>query len=194
VLGTSAPNYTLVGDDGAFVQGLDLAAGWLLEDRVDACLVVAAEEADWLTAEAIRLFDPRGVPAEGAGALLLTREPSGAIAELSRVTHAHGFATSVERVRAARRMRAEVTLADARAVLLDGTTGTSADPAETQAWSDWNGERRSPLRGTGMAFTASAAWLCVLAVEACRASRPAVASVVGVNRQAIAAMFIPVGE
>ena len=40
VLGNISLNYTLVGDPGAFVQGLALGANWVVEGRVDGCLVV----------------------------------------------------------------------------------------------------------------------------------------------------------
>src|SRR4029079_15259432 len=40
LLGTTAVNYTLVGDPGTFLQGLALAADWLSAKRVDGCLVV----------------------------------------------------------------------------------------------------------------------------------------------------------
>ena len=70
-LGSTAINYTLVGDAGTFLHGLSLAGGWLLEERVDRCLVVAAEEMDWLTADAFRHFDRGVVCAAGAGAVCL---------------------------------------------------------------------------------------------------------------------------
>ncbi len=56
LLESSCVNYTLVGDPGTFLQALALAAGWLSDGRVDSCLVVGAEELDWLTADAYRRF------------------------------------------------------------------------------------------------------------------------------------------
>lgn len=73
LLGTTAINYTLVGDPGTFLQGLALGADWLLDDRVNACLVIGAEEIDWLTADAYRLFARKIVLSDGAGALYLRR-------------------------------------------------------------------------------------------------------------------------
>src|SRR2546422_8586932 len=63
VLGTTAINYTLIGDPGTFLQGMALAADWLGNHRVDGCLVIGAEEGDWLTAGAYRLFARRVVVA-----------------------------------------------------------------------------------------------------------------------------------
>ncbi len=45
-LGAKVIGYTLVGDDGTFLQGLALAAQWLADDKVDACVVIGAEETD----------------------------------------------------------------------------------------------------------------------------------------------------
>jgi 3-oxoacyl-(acyl-carrier-protein) synthase len=71
VLGTSAVNYTLVGDQGTFLQGLVLAADWLRAGQTDAVVVVSTEETDWLMADAFRLFSRGVVLAEGAGAVCL---------------------------------------------------------------------------------------------------------------------------
>ena len=73
MLGTTAINYTLVGDPGTFLQGLALAADWLQEARVDGCLVIGAEEVDWLTADAYRLFARKIILSEGAGAVYVRR-------------------------------------------------------------------------------------------------------------------------
>src|SRR6266511_2316719 len=62
LLGTTAVNYTLVGDPGTFLQALALAADWLLSESVDGCLVIGAEEMDWLTADAQRLFTRKIIP------------------------------------------------------------------------------------------------------------------------------------
>src|SRR5438093_6335231 len=74
LLGTTAINYTLVGDPGAFLQGVALAADWLLSEKVDGCLVVGVEEMDWLTTDAYRLFARKVILSDGAGALYLRRD------------------------------------------------------------------------------------------------------------------------
>ena len=73
LLGTTAINYTLVGDPGTFLQGAVIAADWLLAGRVDGCLVVGAEEIDWLTADAYGLFARKIILSDGAGAVYLRR-------------------------------------------------------------------------------------------------------------------------
>ena len=66
-LGSNGISYSIVGDDGAFLQGLVLAAQWLGQGRVDGCLVIGAEELDWIVADARRLFQRSSVPSGGAG-------------------------------------------------------------------------------------------------------------------------------
>ena len=76
MLGAHATNYTMIGDSAEFLCGLDLAAGWLASEEVDGCLVACGEELDWLTAEAMGLFERGCVMGEGAAALYLERANS----------------------------------------------------------------------------------------------------------------------
>src|SRR5690606_23252409 len=104
LLGATAINYTVVGDPGTFLQGIALAADWLLSNRVDGCLVVGAEEMDWLTADATRLFEPEIIISDGAGALYLKRETDSKNIRLSAVTDAQLFHRAPSRLRAAERV------------------------------------------------------------------------------------------
>ena len=120
LLGTTAINYTLVGDPGTFLQGVALAADWLTRGEVDGCLVLGAEEIDWLTADAFRLFTRRLILSEGAGALYLRREPaSGLCVALHGVTNAHAFFDQAGRLNAARSVRAELPVTSAGELLCD---------------------------------------------------------------------------
>lgn len=193
VLGTPEINYTLVGDPGTFLQGLALAADWLLSNRVESCLVVGAEELDWLVAKAFGLFDRQGIISEGAAALYLRRDGDAAGAvELQAVSQAHLFFNQRQRVQAARQARAEIGGAQQNALLCDGIQGIRRlDLAENEAWRDWTGARLSPKRVFGEAFVAAAAWQCVAAIDALNqlGYTSATVSVVGCNQQAIAARF-----
>lgn len=75
-LGLTGPVTTIVGDTGAFLHGLETASLWLELGLVDACLVVGAEEADWMTAEGLSLLEPSAILAEGAGAVLVAAADS----------------------------------------------------------------------------------------------------------------------
>jgi 3-oxoacyl-(acyl-carrier-protein) synthase len=194
LLGTDAINYTLVGDPGSFLQGVALAADWLVSERVDGCLVVGAEEIDWLTTEAFRLFDRTAVVSDGAGALYLRRKSNnGRAVRLEAITQAHSFSKKQSRVQAAERARKELGGGGEESLLCDGLQGVlRLDRPEIAAWKDWAGSRLSPKRVLGEGLMAAAAWQCVAAVDALEQNQynAAVVSLVGCNQQAIAARFV----
>ncbi len=192
-LGSSAENYTVVGDATAFVHGLEIAAHWLKEGRVDGCLVVAAEELDWLTADAFRHFSRSVVCAEGAGALYLTSAlTESTVVELDAVSDGVPFTEHVFPEEAVRRAAADLASSHDEELLVDGLRGGSRlDQPEAAAWQDWPGPRLSPKRLLGEALTASAAWQCIVGCAAIASGRhpSSRVSVVGPNAQAIAARF-----
>jgi hypothetical protein len=189
LLGTTAINYTLVGDPGAFLQGLALAADWLLNQRVEGCLVIGAEELDWLTADACRMFARKVILSDGAGVLYLRSHP--AAAQLQSVTGSHSFTRRQNRIDAARKVRAELPGGCLDHLLCDGTQKLGrADEAEEAAWRDWPGDRLSPKLVLGEGLAAGSAWQCVAAIDALSRYAAATVSVVGCNQQAIGAHFV----
>ncbi len=196
LLGTTCINYTLVGDGGTFLEGCAIAADWLLSQRVDGCLVVAAEELDWIIADAFRYFGRSAVLGEGAGALYLrATRPAGPGAELRLVTDPHLFTANQSAGIAALRARTQLGALTPEFVLCDGLQGVSwLDRGELSAWRDWSGPTLSPKRVCGEAFSAAAAWQCALAGdELARQTRVgAYVSVVGANEQAICAEFVAI--
>jgi 3-oxoacyl-(acyl-carrier-protein) synthase len=194
VLGVTGINYTLVGDPGTFLQGLALAADWLLAGQVEGCLVIGAEEIDWLTTEACYLFERNTVVADGAGALYLRRQTNQKPAvRLRTVTQSHLFSKVQSRAKAAKRARAEIVTPAKDHLLCDGIQGMPViDRAEKAAWSDWPGPRVSPKLILGEGLMAGAAWQCVAAFNALQTGKfpAATVSVVGSNQQAIAAQFV----
>jgi len=184
LLGTTAVNYTQVGDDTAFVQGLATAAGWLLEDRVDGCLVIGAEECDWLTSDAMRLFAPETVLAEGAGAIYLKRSASGVA--LEAITDPQIYLGRDPRSAAIRAVQRELETLGAPTQLFD------SGAAQGDPWQDWPGRRTSLRQFTGDAFCAASAWQVVAAAEALRKPSTARVSVMvaGCNHAAIGLSLI----
>ncbi len=181
-LGTSAANDTLVGDGGHFASGLELATIWLQDGVVDTCLVVAAEEVDWLVADAFRRFRRDVVVAEGAGALLLGRDPGPALARLEAVHVSPVFDGTADRA--------------AVAAELDGDLGRWDGPATLRVDGpgpvpDWTGPCRAPGAVLGEALSAGAAWQAVLAVASVAdgAHPVAVSRTVGRLTHAGAAVF-----
>ncbi len=194
LIGTTGINYTLVGDPGTFIQGLVLAADWLTENRVDGCLVIGAEEMDWLTAGAVHLLERLTIFGDGAGALYLRRDADqNPAAQLKAVTNAHLFSNRKSRTEAIRLTRGELSGVTERALLCDGLQGLRrADRDEEEAWSDWTGSRLSVKTILGEALMASAAWQCVAAVDALGQSAydAANVSVAGTNQQSIGVQFV----
>ena len=193
LLGTAAINYTLVGDPGTFLQGLALAADWLASGHVEGCLVVGAEEGDWLLADAFRHFARRVILGEGAGAVHLRRAPVGrATVRLQAITSPHLFLPDQPRIAAAQKMRTELGPCQSGDLLVGGTQDCPRyDAAELAAWRDWAGPRLVPKRVLGEGLSAASAWQCVLAIDALQQGRcrAATVSVVGCNQQAIGARF-----
>ena len=178
--GTTAVNYTVVGDQGEFVKSLALAAEWLNAGTVDGCLVVGAEEADWLSAEALGMLAPHLPSAEGAGAVYLRREP--AAVELVAVTQPQLYVGPNGRAGAHERTRRQWTaLADPAGLLIhDG---------EFQAGEATKAVCVQSVLGEGLG--AGGAWQVAYAA-ARLATAEATTSVVetaGINEQSIAAVF-----
>jgi hypothetical protein len=193
LLGTTAINYTLVGDPTTFLQGIALAADWLLDQHVDGCLVLGAEENDWLTADAFHLFYRDMVLSDGAGALYLKRAQAGPDnITVEAVTNPHLFTATCPRDQAAMQMQLELTATGPADLLCDGLQNVPRiDAAEAAAWKNWSGIRLSPKQILGEGLAAAPAWQTVLAIEELKQRRSASAfiSAVGCNQQAIGARF-----
>ena len=191
-LGSSHMSYTLVGDPGMFLAGLNIATNWLCAGRVDACLVVGAEEIDWIVADAARRFSRHSVLSEGAGALYLRLSDQPQIV-LSALTDAHSFLQARGRTPAAEAMYAELPRGEAGHLLCDGLQGIPVlDRTEARVVGRWPGLRLSPKRVLGEGLAAGSAWQCVAAVDALQQGHTQAAgvTVVGCNQQAIGAMFV----
>lgn len=191
-LNATGMSYTLVGDDAAFLQGLAIGAGWVVSGQFDGCLVVGAEESDWLIADALRQFDRNAIQGAGAGALYLRAEPSNSGVELDAITDAFPFSSLQARKTAAQSVRAQFEDDGTNGLLCLGTLGRPAqDAAELEAWRDWRGGRMAPKQLLGEAFAAAAAWQGVAACDALRHGEheTAIVSATGVIEQAMGARF-----
>lgn len=177
VLGTTAVNYTILGDATQFLSGLDLAAGWLERDMVDGCLVIGAEELDWLSYDAVNVFARGTVVTEGAGAIYLERSSEPAV-ELAQVTAAFPYGAECAPEEAAAAMRDELPAGLPDEIdFLDLPRGS-------------NGGSEVALRATlGFGIAATTAWQTVLAREFLVAERCRNALVLGYgsDQQAIGA-------
>ena len=194
LLGNVPLVYTLLGDPASFLQGLALGVEWLEEKRVDACLVIGAEETNWLRADALWHLDHRAIISGGAGAVCLSLDPAWSVGvELNRITAAHTYSALQSRSQAALAMRAELPAGSPEQLLCDGIGDSPrTDAPEIAAWRDWSGPRFSPKRILGEGLMAASAWQCVAACDAVADGRfaAAIASLVGCNQQAIGARFV----
>jgi hypothetical protein len=186
--------YTLMGDAACFLQGLALGAEWVAEGRVGGCLVIGAEESNWLLADALWHLEHAAVISGGAGALCLSAASGDSLGvELSLITDPHTYTAHRSRLQAARTMRQQFPPAAAGELLCDGQDDSPrTDAPEAAAWRDWTGPRLSPKRILGEGLMASPAWQCVAACDAVAGGRFTAAnvSVVGANQQALGARFV----
>ncbi len=193
LLGGVTACYTLLGDPASFLTGVALAADWLLEGRVDSCVVLGAEEPHWLLADALRHFDPQAVLGGGAGALCLTRQvETQAPVELDLITDAFLYSHTRTRSEAAAQMRRALPPGTSDELLCEGLQDSPhSDAAESAAWFDWPGKRVSPKTVLGEGLMAAAAWQCVAVCDTLAMGRHPAAqvSLVGVNQQALGARF-----
>ncbi len=127
ILGNAPRVHTLIGDPACFLQGLALGVAWLEEERAQACLVIGAEETNWLRADALWHLDRQAVISGGAGAICLSLEPDWTLgAELDTITGIHTYTNRTSRHRAARFMRAELPASTPDQLLCDGLGQTPA--------------------------------------------------------------------
>jgi hypothetical protein len=173
VLGAGGRNDTLVGDQSMFVAALVQAADWMRRGAVRSCLVIGAEEADWTTAEAGRVFRRESVSGEGAAAIWLGPGP-GSI-ELRRVTEGEMYLRGTSRTEAMARVRAELGVPEGTPVFGSGGVVGVRDVEAVL------GDGRGALGG----------WACVAAADAVGTGGCSEAGVcvAGSNQQVIGAVL-----
>ena len=195
LIGSLAPNDTLIGDSAGFFTGIDIAVEWIERGDVDGCLVVSGEEIDWLSAEGLRLYSRNYIPSEGAAAIYL--EVADGPVKLQRLPDPVPYSAHT-RAEAAKICRDRLAPENnGRTLLVDGRAGLSRhDHAETAAWIDWSGPRWSPRKILGEAVGASCALQVVAAVEALKTGefQNAVVTAVGGNQQAAGLLLRCDGE
>jgi len=184
-IGSNAPNDTLIADGTGFFTGIDLAAEWILRGEVDGCLVVSAEEIDWLSAEGLRYYSRSYLPSEGAAAVYL--EPADSPVGILRLPDPVSLAAH-SRNQAAAIIRDQLApVDDGQTLLVDGRAGVPRfDRPETSAWSSWTGPRWSPREILGESMGVSAALQLVAASGAIAAGHfpRAAVTATGANQHA----------
>jgi 3-oxoacyl-(acyl-carrier-protein) synthase len=143
ILGVDGATYTVVGDGAVGILGIQLAADLLETQAASHCLVVAAEEADWVLCDAYHKWrltksvppiepfsqPPRGtILSEGAGAVLLS---AGGKVKIDRVNPGGNFSHQRDATKVVGQILED--LYDAQACIIGGANGTFIDAAERGA-------------------------------------------------------------
>jgi 3-oxoacyl-(acyl-carrier-protein) synthase len=179
VIGITGASYTLVGDAAVGLLALRMADDLMHDQALDYCLVVAAEEVDWLLCDAysrwrmirkeppLEVFQktPEGtILSEGAGAILLGRSGS---MRLDRVSTGANFAQQQKASQIMARVLAELE-GEGSSVLIGSANGTFIDRAEKEALA-----RKSRLAihytlkpALGESLAAGALWQVIAAAQA----------------------------
>ncbi|MGB6219463.1 MAG: hypothetical protein WBG04_00415, partial [Haloferula sp.] len=164
---------------------IELATEWLLRGDCELCVVVAGEEVDWLSAEAVGLHSEQLIPSEGAGAIILERDGKGPL--LQAVPDPVTYSEISDRAEALRKLRGELSADDGQTLLVDSRSGIDwIDAIENVVFGDWKGPRISTKEILGEALGASASLQLVAAVEILKAgeAEKAMVTSLGANEQA----------
>lgn len=181
VLGLTGASYTLVGDGSVGILAMQMAEDLMTGEAIDHCLVVGAEEADWVLCDAYHKWrltraeppiEPFGKPSrgtilsEGAGAVLLGRE--GAIV-IEKVHPGGNFAERDDATRWAKKILAELAN-NAASVIISSANGTFIDTVERAAilQSAPDGSVYTPKPALGESVGASGIWQVMIGALAAR--------------------------
>jgi 3-oxoacyl-(acyl-carrier-protein) synthase len=178
ILGITGATYTLVGDGAVGTLALKMAEDLMTSDTLDHCLVVGAEEADWLLCDAYRKWrllrsappiepfehPPRGtVLSEGAGAVLVSR--SGSI-RIEKIASGTNFKRQHEAAHAVKNVFAELCISRPELVV-SSANGTFIDAAEHAAIAKYSGDSLvySIKQALGESVGASSLWQTIAAAQ-----------------------------
>jgi hypothetical protein len=154
------PVTTLVGEANLICDALLMAEDWLHAGQIEECLIIGAEEADWLTSEAATYYHPDWIGSEGAGALLVSLQGTG-----PRLTQIHGPYTYTTRQKRDEQLKQMISAVIQPSLWIDRCVGLpKLDAQEQQAFSP-DVPRLSPMSILGDSLGASAALQLVLAAE-----------------------------
>jgi 3-oxoacyl-(acyl-carrier-protein) synthase len=183
IFGITGASYTLVGDGAVGVLAIKMARDLLDNGALQSCLVVAAEEADWLLCDAYHKWrllksqppiepfhdPPRGmILSEGAGAVLLARQGT---VQIDAVDAGGNFSRRREANEIVRRILHD--LVDENVCVIASANGTFVDLAERNAI-----KRESPgalvysaKPSLGESVGASALWQTIVGAKALQTKR-----------------------
>ncbi len=179
ILGITGASYTLVGDGAVGVLAIRMAEDLMQNRALDRCLVIGAEEADWLLCDAYRRWrllresppaEPFRSPArgmvlsEGAGAVLIER---GASIHIEKVHPGCNFRRQHEAAGCVADTFVALGVA-AGDIVVASANGTFIDDAERRAISAHCPGARvyTPKAALGESVGAGSLWQVIAAVQA----------------------------
>lgn len=167
LLATPLQNYTLVSDSGGFLNAIELATQWLDSGNVSNCLIISAEEYDWLSAESLALFPGPKIATEGGAALLLKKidSPHPSDICLEQVTNAVTITNNQPRLVAIQQMRRELAAPDSSTLISAASGNPTWDYPHIETFANWVGPRLTIQPQFGHGFSVLGGWQCVLACE-----------------------------
>lgn len=190
LLGITGMSYTLVGDGSAGITALKFAEQLLDTTDVQHCVVVGAEEADWVLCEAYREWRLMRTPmAEGAAALVLSRDGA---PTLRAIHDGEPFLSQRGAARAMEKVCADLAQTGPVDFIVSSANGAFIDAAESRAIVKYfpNTPVIRPKSSLGEAPGAGALMQTIVAALAVKNGRAksALASVCGFNHQASGAI------
>ncbi len=192
--------YTLVGDASAGMSALRLGADLIESGGADHCLIVGAQEVDWILCEAygqwrlcassVQIGSKRGaLIAEGAAAITLSREGKYRLAAVSEGVPFFRRSEARESLAGA---LGQLALSSPPSMFISSANGTFVDCAERLAVEAAYGSIPAiyPKVTLGDAFGASALMQVICAVHRLEKDPPGciLVPVIGLNHQAAAAV------
>jgi 3-oxoacyl-(acyl-carrier-protein) synthase len=201
ILGIAGASYTLVGDGAVGILALKMAEDLMASNTLDRCLVVGAEEADWLLCDAYRKWrllrsappiepfarPPRGmILSEGAGAVLLEPEgrasarpersedrPSAGAIQIDQIAAGTNFRKQSEAGAGLRKVFSELCQESETDLVVASANGTFVDEAERGAITKaCPGAKVYALKqALGESVGASSLWQTIAAAQSLRTQR-----------------------
>jgi 3-oxoacyl-(acyl-carrier-protein) synthase len=182
IMGITGISYTLVGDGSVGLSAIRMAEDLLLKDELDYCLVVGAEEGDWLLCDAYQKWrllrsappiEPFHKPAkgtvlsEGAGAVLLGRK---GFIKVGATHPGSYYSTRREASGVLRGVLEELGRSGGRTTVISGANGTFVDDAELSSiikvFSEATIYAPKPALGDGVG--AGSLWQLIIGAQALR--------------------------
>jgi hypothetical protein len=157
------PVYTIIGDSATWFSAFSIAQEWIADGHVNGCLILCAEEIDWLTLEGLSLYSRELIATEGAAAVYVEANPSDIA--VTRLNGPFNYTDTAGRREAISNIFSETPAS----ILVDGLTNVHRiDRDEASITESWKGKRISPAAILGEGMGIRCGLQTIAAIEALR--------------------------